>query len=242
MRIAYTIISINDDRAENKARLRKTFHEYPEAFVMSVDGRKIKELAAARRAHPDIKKTSPRRLGELGIWFSQLNAWKMLMESDKFDHLIVLEDDAIPTENCAEVIKEYLAYLPEDYDMLSLWVPENQKADYYTNYVFDWDGNSSALGGGEDTRDGAPCFRIDNSVLANAYQGYGGVATIYSKKGAEKFYALAKGEGLFTTSDCFLFINIHRGIIKGYAPRPDAKEAFGYNWHAPTNIQDTPFI
>lgn len=241
MNLAYTIISINDDRAENKARLRQTFRELPEAFVMSVNGKSVKQLAHARRQHPDVKKTSPRRLGEMGIWFSQLNAWKFLMDS-KYDALLVLEDDAIPTDQCADIVTQYLEYLPEDFDMLSLWVPDNQKRDFYVNYAYGWDGVPHTMPTGEDTKDGAPCFKIDGSILANAYQGYGGVAQIYSKKGAAKFYAMAQNEGLFTTSDCFLFINIHRGIIKGYAPRPDAPVAFEYDWKAPTNIHDTPFI
>jgi GR25 family glycosyltransferase involved in LPS biosynthesis len=237
----YAIISINDDRAENKAKLRQTFQGIPEAIVMSVNGSSIKELARARREFPEIKKTSERRLGEMGIWFSQLYAWKYLMDSD-LDALLVLEDDAIPAENCREVIDEYLSYLPDDFDILSLWVPDNQRRDFYTNYAYDWNGNPHTIPTGEDLKDGAPCFKIPGSILAKSYQGYGGVAQIYSKKGAEKFFALTKSEGLWTTSDCFLFINIHRGIIKGYAPRPDARMPFEYDWKAQTNIHNTPFI
>jgi hypothetical protein len=142
-----------------------------------------------------------------------------------------------------ELWNAYTLALPHDYDFFSMWVPDNQRRDFYINYSYDWNGTPFTLPTGESTKDGAPCFRIDGSPLAKVYQGYGGVATMFSRKGAEKLYTLAKAEGTFTTSDCFLFINAHRGIIKGYAPRPDVEQMFDYDWkNDQTSIHDTPYV
>jgi GR25 family glycosyltransferase involved in LPS biosynthesis len=154
----------------------------------------------------------------------------------------VLEDDAIVSKDFPGLFREYMKHLPQDYDFISLWVPDNQRRDFYINYAYDWDGIPHTLPTGESTKNGAPCFRIDDSPLAHVYQGYGGVATMFSRKGAEKLYTLAKAEGTFTTSDCFLFINAHRGIIKGYAPRPDVTQMFDYDWKNETNIHNTPYV
>lgn len=240
MNLAYGIISINDVRAENKQAIRSAL-SYPEMPIRAVDGSDVSQMAAAWKEHPNVKRTARLRVGEMGIWLSLLNTWKDFLETD-YDGLIVLEDDAIPQEDVENTINWYVSYLPETFDLLSLWVPDNQRRDFYTNYAYDENGIPHTIPVGVDTRDGAPCFKIEGSILARAYQGYGGVALLFSRRGAEKFYKLAELQGMFSTSDCSLFINAHRGIISAYAPRPDAKTAFGYNWKAATNIHNTPYI
>lgn len=242
MEIAYNIISINEDRADNKVLLHEAVKELGaiEHHIAGVNGRSVKQLAAGWKRHPEVKKTCRLRLGEIGIWLSTLDNWKWLSESD-FDAMILLEDDAIASDNFKQIWDIYQRDLPDDFDFLTLWVPENQRNDYYANFAFDWGGTPSIVPG-ERNRDGSDAFRIDGSRLARVYQGYGCVGMLYSRKGAAKLYACARGEGTFSTSDCAVFINAHRGLIKGFAPRPDTPMLFEYNWKSETNIHNTPYV
>jgi GR25 family glycosyltransferase involved in LPS biosynthesis len=213
-----------------------------EHYISGVNGRNLDHLRAGWKRHPKIKKTSRLRLGEMGVWLSLLDNLKYAAHG-RYDNFIVLEDDAIASEDFANVFNHHVEHLPSDYDFFSMWVPDNQRRDFYVNYAFDWGGVGHTIPAQGSNKDGAQCFRIDGSPLAHVYQGYGGVATMFSRKGAEKLYACAISEGTFTTSDCFLFINAHRGIIKGYSTRPDVDQIFSYDWkNDQTNIHNTPYV
>lgn len=67
--------------------------------------------------------------GEVGIWASNYFAWKNFLETDA-DCLILVEDDLVPSKRLIEIFKLYMSELPEDWDMLTAYVPTGQYANY----------------------------------------------------------------------------------------------------------------
>jgi hypothetical protein len=53
---------------------------------------------------------------QIGIWSSNLFAWKKLLETD-FDYVLMLEDDLILEDNFWELFTKYMNELPDDWDV-----------------------------------------------------------------------------------------------------------------------------
>lgn len=174
--------------------------------------------------------------GEAGIWLSNYFNWYAV--SQRTGPLIVFEDDAIIDEGFGEGLNDVLNDLPEDWDFVSLWVPDNQKIDYRYNLSYNEDGHPQIYG---MRPDGLPSF-FDYGApnTARVYQGYGMVATMYSPKGGMKIMKLVKKYGLYTPVDCFLMEQAHRGNLNGYAPKPDKVFVY-YDWPE-TTIHNTELI
>lgn len=234
----YTIISINDDRAEYKRMIRERT-AFPEVVVPAFNAREndpIAELARRDLRVNNEYQWYPSR-GELGIWLSVINAWEYAADSG--ETLVVFEDDAIPDPNFGEMVKYYCEELPGDWDYMALWVPENQKQDYYYNVTYDENGYPSIRGTLPEEQS---LFRMEHPKLAKVYQGYGGVALMYSPAGAAKFLDLIRKQGLWSTSDCYLYLAAHAGWVNGYAPHPNVEMPVHYDWSATTTIHDTEIL
>ncbi len=241
MKIGYTIVSINENRAKHKRQIRERLH-FPEITdIEFVDGRSFARVQKAYENHPglagkalwgNIKK------GELGIWLSHLNAWKWLVESD-YDALIFLEDDAIISQHFYCVFDDCLAELVEqDWDLFSICVPDNQYQDFHTRVVYDDEGvPKTVVRYGEKKYN----FNIGAKYIAKAYQGYCCVANMFSRQGAERMLHLADKYGMYTPVDCFLFLQAHRANeeFNAFAPMPHIPRMVNIDWKVPTTIQDT---
>jgi hypothetical protein len=114
----YTIYSVDDERYQYKMKLRSKLRKWDEVSVNCVDGRVPAELAKAVSEHgieivkPDI------RVGQLGVWYTFLNA---LDEAP----LVTFDDDAIVCDNFTDEFWKRAADLPSDTDFFSLFLPRD---------------------------------------------------------------------------------------------------------------------
>ena len=225
MKIAYTIISVDESRRELKEKIRENMI-YPEiSSIKFVDGRSPGAIEAEVERY-NCTVGSGFFYGELGVWFSQLNCWQWLAGSG-YDALLVLEDDAVLNANFPLLMEKILVDLPEDFDFVSLSVPQNQMMDYYYDRRFLSDGGWELISHNRK-RFTHSVHYIGSNVISTAYQGYACVATMYSRAGATKLIDIFKKKGIYTPVDCFLFLERNQGNLNGYAPTPNFPSPVGY--------------
>jgi GR25 family glycosyltransferase involved in LPS biosynthesis len=219
MNLAYTIISVDDSRAELKSSLREELSIPEVTDIPFVDGRNHDEINALIDEY-DCSVKGRFHYGELGVWFSQLNCWQWLAGSGN-EALIVFEDDAVVAPGFEDKLDDFLKELPVDFDFFSLFVPVDQLSDYYYDRRFLSDGGWE-LNSSNQKRFTNSIHYINNPLVSTAYQGYSCVATMYSRKGAEKMISLFESKGIYTPVDCFLFLERNLGNLNGYSPTPTA--------------------
>jgi GR25 family glycosyltransferase involved in LPS biosynthesis len=214
--LAFAIVSVDDSRAATRRDTRQRMSFIPEATGIDfVDGRDVARLRACLRT---CKRVNPELyVGELGVWFSQLNCWAHLAASD-LGALLVLEDDAAVDPEIEPALRTLLAHVPAGWDFVALHVPADQKADYFYRRQFEPDGSWRLVDAGWHTLESSP-HHVGDPIVAAAYQGYSTVAMLYSRAGAERLLRLAAA-GIFEPVDCFIFRAHHRGHLRGYAPKP----------------------
>jgi len=217
--VKYTIVTIDDSRAANKQKIRD---------IVTLDEVTEIPFCDARLEYPqELTFTSPWTLtrGEIAIWHSHFNCWKWAADNGP---LLVFEDDAILDKDFMFHFNDLVPRLPVGWDFLSLWVPPEQVQDYQYNVTFDENGyphTNGVIPGMMDSK-----FWIGSLCLAKVYQGYSFVATLYSQEGARKMRDLALQKGMYTTADCFMFLEAHAGRLNGYAPTPMYARFVSHSW------------
>jgi len=214
----YTIITIDDSRADVKANIREAVTLPEVTSIGFCDARVGNNMRA-------IEWTSLWGLtrAEIAIWHSHMNCWEWAARNGP---LLVLEDDAIVDHTFMEHFNHVTQNLPEGWDYVSLWVPPNQEQDFMYDTVYDHEGTPTHFGRAPSEWESQ--YFIPGNVLAHVYQGYGFVATLYSQEGARKLLQIALERGIYTTADCFIFLQAHAGNVNGYAPKPDYTR---FIWH-----------
>lgn len=189
MKPSYTIVSIDNSRLLYKSEIREVLREWK--LVNDIDFYTTATLDKAERIRETEYGTGYYH-SELAIWYGQRNCWKWAAENGE---LLVLEDDAIINENQFKPAIDIISQnLPDGWDYISLWTPEISKRKVDKIKIY------------------------ENSFLAKIYQRYGGVATLYSKAGAQKLLDLSEDQGIVTTWDTFMHYNALKGNLKGYCP------------------------
>lgn len=222
MKAAYTIITVDDSRADLKRALRERMRGYlPEiSDIDFVDARKIDVDAELQRR--GLAVNGKFHIGEIGVWLSQINAWEYIANQDEYDAVIVFEDDAVVCPEFELIFQFVWAELPKSFDFMALAVPADQLVDYYYDRTFTehgrWELNSNMRKHLHYSD-----HYIGSRFVAKAYQGYSCVATMYSKAGAQKLLDLVKEHGLNAPVDCFIFNMHHTGPLNGYAMMPTVK-------------------
>lgn len=232
----YTIISLNDDRKQYKDAIRSNLG-LEEVRMQAVDGSRVnlpeefamRGLTFVSHAWPNAK------TGELGVWLSNFDRWTMAAVLG--EPLLVFEDDAILDPCFNEKFSDLYNELPEDWDFVALWVPENQRQDYLYDATFD-DHGSLRVNGIKMPEDSI--YRIpEKTYAALVYQGYGMVSLMYSPRGGAKLRELAQRYGIDEPVDCWIYQQAHLGRLKGYAPKPEYADIVHYDWKAVSHVQLT---
>lgn len=224
----YTIVSINEDRADKKAAIKTAMHNHTEITdIPFVNGFDPAHLEWARNHWPGIEPEgwdlSP---GEYGIWYSQLNCWWYAAQEGD---LLVLEDDAIVSEEFDVVMGPLLTELPDDYDFMALFVPDNQLQDF--RYRVNYDAGGAPMNA-IDAGDPGYQYAIDGKrYVTRAYQGYSCVANLISQKGARKLIERLRVRHIYSTVDCFMFLEAHQGTVEAYAHHPSYQRPVTYDWN-----------
>ena len=229
--LKYTIISINDERDRYKKRIRQLVN-LPEVILPAVHGAEVDLTEEYERR--GLRRTEwIAKTGEAGVWLSNFDRWAYVATMD--EPLIVFEDDAIVNRYFDKQLELFMEGMPENWDYVALWVPENQRIDYAYDVVY------NELGV-PDIRGTVPYneSRFKHSLrVAHVYQGYGMVAMMYSPAGGKKLVELAQRTGIDTPVDCFVYQQAHAGNLDGYAPTPIFANMVEYNWTNPSHVQQT---
>lgn len=233
----YGIISINDDRLQKKQQIRETLADWHEITLHGVNGNDDAALAKAQIETPIPIRGHAKR-GEYGVWFSQLNAWKTIM--DYGAPVLVLEDDALLVPDFVNIFNGYIEQLPEDWGLFAAFVPENQYGDFNNEYVCDENGHF--VGAAQGHMHGAPSIVLPDKTICRAYQGYGCVGNYISPLGAAALYEYALDRGLDTPVDCFVFEAYRAKKLDAYAFRPGFPRLIDVDWNAPTTIHTSERI
>lgn len=231
----YTIISINDDRKEYKDAIRAGM-KFDELNMQAYNANERNALDGIAARGLDLKPIwgNPKR-GELGVWLSNYDRWHMV--SRMTTPLVVFEDDAIVDSEFDSKLESLMSELPDDWDFVALWVPENQRQDYYYDVVYNEYGDPRING-----RRPAEYsyYKVEGAEKAAlVYQGYGMVSLMYSPRGGKKLVELAKSRGIDNPVDCWIYQEAHKGNLNGYAPMPEHASIVHYDWAAASHVQQT---
>lgn len=228
----YGFITVDESRKAYKDEIRgmlsSRFEEVP---LDCVDARNKNVRGDLERNGLSIHDWMPRS-GEVGCWLSHFQAWDKVATMD--EDLLVFEDDAIITHTFEEDLLVVLNELPQDFDYLALWVPDNQKQDYFYEVEYDERGVANVLAANSTKFQ----FKIDKNHISKVYQGYGMVATLYSPKGGAKLVELAREQGIWASVDLFMHGMAHIGAVNAFAIKPYVANLVKYDWPQ-TTIHNT---
>lgn len=76
----------------------------------------------------------------IGTWLSHYSIWKQIV-TNKETNVLILEDDAVPTDNFWDVMGQTRKELPEDYDLLLLTCLGSCDRSRLTDRGYEWLGN-----------------------------------------------------------------------------------------------------
>lgn len=119
----YQIHSINDKRLNYKTKIRKELHTWQELGLPSVNGSDHKQLELAMARHSYEIHAPKIQLGQLGIWYSFLDALKHAP-------IVTFDDDAILTTNFDLNFQARLRQVPDDAHFFSLFLPRDSTQLY----------------------------------------------------------------------------------------------------------------
>lgn len=222
----YIILSINDDRAGKKRKIREALGPENEIPFKAVDGKDPAQVEAAMSQFKDVFYDGQKPMfydweykpkqGEVGVWLSNLLAWRLISEQD--EPVIVIEDDAIPRVQCAERAEAILDLMPEGWDFTPLFIPTDC---IFIPHALSW-------------------LNMEQSdVIARVYQTYCHVAILYSPKGAGRLLKLAASAGLRNPVDIFTMEFAQLMLLNGFAVQKHDLLPFTYDWSSETTIHHT---
>lgn len=234
----FAFITLDDSRKEKKDAVREILQDWTEIVIPCVDGRAEGELEK-HKSQLGVSITGPLRIGEYGVWFSQMRAWQAI---DTWgEPVLLLEDDAILAPNFVEQFDFYVSQLPEDFGLFAAFVPENQYGDY--SYEYNCDENGAFYGAARGYPEGAPSIVMPElNGVSRAYQGYGCVGNYISPLGARQLFDYTLDRGINFPVDCFIFEAYRAKKLDAYAFRPGFPRLIDVDWTAPTTIHNTDRI
>jgi GR25 family glycosyltransferase involved in LPS biosynthesis len=189
----YYTIYINDDRKVNRDAIDAVV-KGNKVNLKALNGRDPKDVEAFMLENPEFKMPwqSPKP-GELGNFGSHYRAWKYAKENNTA--LLIFEDDAIIHSFFMDTLNIAMNNVPEDYDVLSIYVDENQ----YERY-----NNSEYI----------------NEFISKGYQDWSTLCYVISPQGAQKLCDYVSTTGFDAPTDWFIFRKGHAGIFNVYTLMP----------------------
>lgn len=212
----YAIFQVDNTRQHYVDAIRNELSqdgEWDEVDVWCVDGRDPEQLAKAQdkwKFPVNIDGWAGRpTVGQLGIWYTVLNALEAGVE-------VTFEDDAILLPHFFNFeFHSRLEELPGDADFFSLFVPRNH----------------------DDML--KPRHDIGQPRVVRAYHPYGGVSMYWPEKGKEKFLSLVEQDGLFTQWDNQLYGYSWAGKVNGYTSKWMYPELVRITGHESSIVHET---
>ncbi|QWT29969.1 glycosyltransferase [Streptomyces phage TunaTartare] len=126
----YTIFQIDDSRQHYVEMMKPKLASWERQQTECVDGRVSEQLKAAQEKFPyEVKYQA--RVGQLGIWYTVLNALDNAP-------IVTFEDDALLNSNFRAEFESRTAELPEDFDFFSLFIPRDSDHIYTRDKSAGW--------------------------------------------------------------------------------------------------------
>lgn len=198
----YTIVHINDRSKDNMERTRNILSSFE--YVNDIefcDGRRIdarkiiEDMGISTNWNPYDGRTTDPLPAEFGVWISNINVYKYIVKN-RIPEMLILEDDAILSDNFVDIFSKVLKEAPKAYDFISLYNFEDQNQ--------------------EDERTDIKLKYLHRSI--NQYSAFQGMIFTYS--GAKKILRLLKKEGIEYTIDCQIFRKSLEEKLNGYCLKP----------------------
>lgn len=228
----YNIVTISEDKNSERYAYKlliRHFVEFDEVDIPAVDARNVDLRHELEKRGLSIPNPHAFSIGEVGIWLSMFDCWQWSVDNN--EELIVFEDDAAPHARFNERFEALYSEIPDDYDFVCLWVPENQRQDYRYMVEYNSEGLPNIYG---SLPHGDSLFDFGATRAARVYNGYGNVAQLFSPKGSKFFIDRAREVGLYTPVDCYQYQEAHSGRCKGYGPKPQYANLVNYDWPVTT--------
>jgi GR25 family glycosyltransferase involved in LPS biosynthesis len=210
--ICYSIISINDRAIDNTTNTRNMLNEFKEIFFDCVDGNTQDAKKILKNYDISISGWnwhSPPIKGELGIWLSNINLFKKMLDNN-IKNVLLFEDDAIISNNFNNTLASVLKDLPNDYDFLSLVFPSSSK------YLYKEDADIGL-----------------KTICSSKYNHFGTYAILWSNSGAKKMLNLLSDIGITCPIDIHLY-----SIMDGYSIKPDQEQVVFHGYDKYGSIID----
>lgn len=208
-KIKYAIISINDRAKDNIENTRRVLSSYEEVSIRSINGHTepIKNIMKDLSIHKDNWQWVPPRNGEIGLWLTNIFVFKKMIEED-IDMLILLEDDAMISEDFVYMFKKIIDEVPKNFDFVSLQYPKSSRFHYK-----------------DDAEIG-----LEHVCLAK-YNHFGTMSVLWSKSGAEKMLSSVKNTGFIHPIDLYMHEYLTKeGLINGYSIKPFVNQVVFHDW------------
>lgn len=207
----YHTIYIDDSRKANRDRLDSVL--VGQKNIISCLNAKIEgAIDQFKIDNPEFKFAwDGFKLGEIGNFGSHYLAWKYLKNSS-LNYLVVFEDDILINESFMEKYNLIMSSVPEDFDVFSIYVDENQY----------------------------PRFDESQSIsyyIAKGYQDWSTLGYIISKQGAEKLCKYVEEIGFDHPTDWFIFRKGHQGIFNVYTLPPYVENPLGIDKQYESQVQ-----
>lgn len=164
-------------------------------------------------SHHSLNPKNKFKWGELGIWASNTLAMKNFLDTD-YEYLMLMEDDICvdDKDKFLRLLSHYMDQLPEDWEVFSYFVPEDQYVKYYLKRE-----ESFAAGFGLETsityreiNENVPGGyllheREDNGGVVKSYQDWSMLCYVINRKTAEKILKDIFENGVYEPIDWYIF-------------------------------------
>lgn len=164
-------------------------------------------------AHHQLNPKNKFKWGELGIWASNTLAMKNFLDTD-YEYLMLMEDDIYVKnkDRFLELLSEYMDQLPEDWEVFSYFVPEDQYTKYYLKEAksfaegFGFETAVTYRGIEENIQGGYLSYpRKDHKGVVESYQDWSMLCYIINRKTAEKILKDVIENGIYEPIDWYVF-------------------------------------
>lgn len=215
--IPYTIVSINDNRINNKDNIRSVLKNNEEISLDFLNATNVLELDKFLKLNKDFYISwDSFKLGEIGCFGSHYLVWNSLLNS-KYENILVLEDDAFLDKDFTTVLSKLYAQLPKDFDFFSVYVDENQSDRYNKTMAISKD-------------------------ISSAYQDWSTLGYIVSRSGAKKAVDYIKKHGMNEPVDWFIFRGHKDKSFNVYTLKPDVRSGISIKDDTGSMVQTTMFL
>jgi len=202
----YVILSIDDSRKKYTDSIRRQLCDWEEVKVDCVNGNDKDQLDSAIEEF-GVTIGPERKVGQIGCTLSTLRA----LSADN-EPVLILNDDALLSENFSEEFSRRLSTLPE-YDVFSAFIPRDHDWYFYSGVTL-----KDRITNLENQHysNGHPMFQ-SNGTTCRAYMRYGGVALYFTPNGKDKYLSMRHLEKQM--DDALYLANYHH-TMKVYTSVP----------------------